>query len=524
MGDDRDASAAPSESETPSARPGWVVLDEARDERFTGEIVLDTSPEVRVYLDRGLVYLAERATDPPLGDRLVDAGAINAAELDLGALQIGDTIYLGRLFERAPSVDRDAVLVITEMMTEETVRWAVARDVSGVTSTPYRHHESGVHRWDLASADVATSDEGATSPWPAPNAEPVVASPPAGLFDALDAGDVDDMIRWDEPAWLDRTSIPAPTEPTPPPAPVVEDSAPASDPDDDSDQDDPPHDWVDDLEAGVAPQVDPDLGLVGPPPLPPLPPPPLPPLPPLPTVPISEPFEIVWPSGEVDEEFEDRLGSSLDALIPRPATPNAAADDLVAPPPSPAVAAPVEHEPPAPPTAQVEAPAAPATSTTSPASDDGNDDGDDDVVQAVRRAIAALESTAAPAARSDANADGAAPVVASAPAVVSPVAPVAPAAPAAPAPVVAPSAAVAEHVELPSRVACRADEQVAGIDPLIRAPQLSSVFDTEPSTPAPLTPAIAGHPAATQPTNDADGTDDDRIPALRKLISSLVRR
>ncbi len=62
-------------------RPGWVVLDAARDHRFTGELVFDVDPEVRVYLDRGSIYLAERSTDPSLGSRLVDAGALNADQL-----------------------------------------------------------------------------------------------------------------------------------------------------------------------------------------------------------------------------------------------------------------------------------------------------------------------------------------------------------------------------------------------------------------------------------------------------------
>ena len=99
-------------------RPGWVVLDAARDHRFTGELVFDVEPEVCVYLDRGKIYLAERSTDPSLGARLVDAGALNAVQLEHGSMRIGDTEHLGRLFERVPSVDRQTTLLMTELMNE----------------------------------------------------------------------------------------------------------------------------------------------------------------------------------------------------------------------------------------------------------------------------------------------------------------------------------------------------------------------------------------------------------------------
>ena len=69
-------------------RPGWTVLDAVRDRRFTGEVVFDTLPEIRLYADRGNIYLAERSSDPSLGARLVDAGALNATQLEHGAVKI----------------------------------------------------------------------------------------------------------------------------------------------------------------------------------------------------------------------------------------------------------------------------------------------------------------------------------------------------------------------------------------------------------------------------------------------------
>jgi hypothetical protein len=41
--------------------PGWVVLDAARDHRFTGELVTTVDGidgEFRVYFDRGRIYVA----------------------------------------------------------------------------------------------------------------------------------------------------------------------------------------------------------------------------------------------------------------------------------------------------------------------------------------------------------------------------------------------------------------------------------------------------------------------------------
>ena len=55
-------------------QPGWMTLNEARERAFTGEIVFETEPEVRAYLDNGVAYYAERRPMPPLGQRLVEAG------------------------------------------------------------------------------------------------------------------------------------------------------------------------------------------------------------------------------------------------------------------------------------------------------------------------------------------------------------------------------------------------------------------------------------------------------------------
>ena len=271
-------------------RPGWVVLDAAREDRFTGEIVFDTTPEVRVYFDRGRIYLAERVTDPPLGTRLVDAGAMSSVQLEQGSVRVGDAEHLGRLFERVPSIDRHAVLVTSELMTEECVGWLAAQRVPGATAWPYRHHLSGMHRWEAVEIRETVTVE--PLPAPSPDAEPVLVSGPTSLLGPDE--NFDDMIRWDDPGFLDDAPRPPGTAehdagpgetdvPPPPPAePAGTDAAPMVGP--------PSGDWIDRLESEGLPEPGSD---------------PLASVKPLPTLPVEpvDRFEVIWPSGDIDESF-----------------------------------------------------------------------------------------------------------------------------------------------------------------------------------------------------------------------------
>jgi hypothetical protein len=289
--------------------PGWVVLDAARDHRFTGElsVVVDgIDGSFRVYLDRGRIYVAERSTDPPIGIRLVEAGAINAAQLEYGTLRIGEIQHLGRLFDRVPSVNRDGVLVMNQLMTEECVRAMAARQVVEVGATPYRHHASGMHRWELhesgGGAPVSNVAPEMALPAPSPGARPVIADDsldrpeaeerPGAATDApsgepgghettnTDARDrrrdaelfVDDVVEWDEPSLLataaatrHRRSGHAPRD--------LFATAPTS------------TDWADDLgPGGVARDaVDTTASRAH--------------LSPVPVRPVEQ-FELIWPSGE----------------------------------------------------------------------------------------------------------------------------------------------------------------------------------------------------------------------------------
>ncbi len=149
-------------------RPGWIVLDAARDRRFTGELlfsVAGSDTTGAVYADRGVLYSAERDDEPSLGTRLVEAGALTATQRERGALRIGPDEHLGRLFERVPSVDRHLVIVTAESMTEAVLGWLAARRIASLRVIPYRHHPAGVLRWLQPPATQAGD------PLPAPPAD-----------------------------------------------------------------------------------------------------------------------------------------------------------------------------------------------------------------------------------------------------------------------------------------------------------------------------------------------------------------
>jgi hypothetical protein len=222
--------------------PGWKVLDAARGHRFTGEVECATIPATKVFFDAGQLYLAERVSDPSLGARLVDAGALSAAQLERGSMSVGGVAHLGRLFERVRSVDREQVHVVAEMMTEECVGWLASQLVAGIVLAPYRHHPAGVRRWwwppqtpdptpgdplpspsshgaDIASAPRDTAPSTSTSPLP--DLEPPI-EPPIEPFDNR-------TFHWDQPSRLDQGGVSEASSLVPPAAAAVPFTAPAGD-------------------------------------------------------------------------------------------------------------------------------------------------------------------------------------------------------------------------------------------------------------------------------------------------------
>lgn len=152
-----DSFAAYALSTEADPRPASTSLDVARFHAYTGEISFSTDPLVRLYLDGGTVYHAERDGDPSISQALRDMGVVEADQLERGMVRVGDVEHLGRLFEREPSIDRDAVMVVMETRTEAIVLELANRAVASVSVSAYRHHPSGVHRWFVTSTDSAAS-------------------------------------------------------------------------------------------------------------------------------------------------------------------------------------------------------------------------------------------------------------------------------------------------------------------------------------------------------------------------------
>lgn len=189
-------------------QPGWRVLDTARAQRFTGEISFDVEPKISVYFDEGRAYHAVQAGDPSLCDRLAEVGVLEPAQIERGVIRVGDVENLGRLFDRDPSVDRDAVMVVLELATDDVVT-AIANTVtSSFDPTAYRHHVSGVHRWFVAPVEQHRT----ASAQPTPVGE-AVAQADTVVTDSRpalpDTADDEVHIEWDQP--LDDDALDAPT-------------------------------------------------------------------------------------------------------------------------------------------------------------------------------------------------------------------------------------------------------------------------------------------------------------------------
>ncbi len=176
------------------AQPVWMTLNDARERAFTGELIFEADPEVLAYLDNGIVYYAERATDVSLGRRLLDAGVIDIGQVERGTVRVGDIEHLGRLFDRDPSVDRDAVAVLTETSTHDLIAELANRAITTVRVTAYRHHPSGVHRWFVAPLDAAAMSRPVSAVAQLDTA--VVDELPGLSFAGTDADEF--TIEWDD--------------------------------------------------------------------------------------------------------------------------------------------------------------------------------------------------------------------------------------------------------------------------------------------------------------------------------------
>ncbi len=143
-------------SDAATPRPAWHVIEAARRRYLTGVLMLDTTPPTNVYLRDGQVYFAERSTDGGLGVRLLVEGVITREQMHKGTLQVSGVEHLGRMFERDASIDRDAVELCVELMTDDVLTNVATVDVPGYKMVLYKRHPSGLDRWLPTRVEVVT--------------------------------------------------------------------------------------------------------------------------------------------------------------------------------------------------------------------------------------------------------------------------------------------------------------------------------------------------------------------------------
>ena len=175
-------------------RPSWQVIEAARRQMLTGELLLATTPSTRLYLRDGQVYFAERTTDGGLGVRLLVEGVITRQQMGKGALLVSGVEHLGRIFQRDASIDRQSVELCVELMTDD-VLISVANDViDHYTMTMYKRHQNGIDRWlpnrvevitHVVAASYLAEPEAVITPGDGPHVHTVGAPAPVAVAKAI---------------------------------------------------------------------------------------------------------------------------------------------------------------------------------------------------------------------------------------------------------------------------------------------------------------------------------------------------
>ena len=147
--------------EPPASRPAWRVIEAARNQHLTGELALPSNPPTNVYLINGEVYFAERTTDGGIGVRLLVEGVITRKQMSKGSVMVSGAEHLGRLFERDDSIDRHAVELCVELMTDDVLTSVSKETVDSYMMTLYKRHTSGIDRWlpNQSTADAPPVNE-----------------------------------------------------------------------------------------------------------------------------------------------------------------------------------------------------------------------------------------------------------------------------------------------------------------------------------------------------------------------------
>ena len=214
-------------------RPAWQVIEAARRRYLTGMLVLETTPPTHVYLRDGQVYFAERTTDGGLGVRLLVEGVINREQMQKATLQVSGVEHLGRMFERDETIDREAVELCVELMTDDVLTSVADVEVPAWKLKMYQRHPSGLDRWlptrvevitHLVDTPAAADPEAEVTPSPAPRPRPQLAPPPVTAEVPVAAPrDLTPTVPMARPV-VDPTPVAMPAPLVPPPSleiPVV---------------------------------------------------------------------------------------------------------------------------------------------------------------------------------------------------------------------------------------------------------------------------------------------------------------
>lgn len=147
--------------EPPASRPAWRLIEAARNQHLTGELALPSNPPTNVYLINGEVYFAERTTDGGIGVRLLVEGVITRKQMSKGSVMVSGSEHLGRLFERDETIDRHAVELCVELMTDDVLTSVSKETVDSYVMTLYKRHPSGIDRWlpNQSTADAPAVNE-----------------------------------------------------------------------------------------------------------------------------------------------------------------------------------------------------------------------------------------------------------------------------------------------------------------------------------------------------------------------------
>jgi hypothetical protein len=103
-------------------------------------------------------------------------------------LQVSGVEHLGRMFERDASIDRDAVELCVELMTDDVLTTVAAHQVGSWKLQMYKRHPSGLDRWLPTRVEVVThiveghhlADQDApVTPGDGPRTRPHLTPPPA---------------------------------------------------------------------------------------------------------------------------------------------------------------------------------------------------------------------------------------------------------------------------------------------------------------------------------------------------------